>query len=385
MRYRVGVIGGGQLARMMIIPATNLGLEIKVLSEQADSSAKLATTQIGDYTDETTVFEFARGVDVVTFDHEHVPLTILEKLEQAGISVQPSSKALAHAQNKLVMRQALEKIGAPNPIWKAVSSAAELDSFIKDNGPEVIVKTPIGGYDGKGVRVVKSSGEVSDWLANQTLASLGGQLLVEQKVGFKRELSQLSARNRSGEFASWPVVETRQRQGVCSEVISPAPELSATLVSKSVEIAKLISEALDVTGMLAVEMFQTDSGELLVNELAMRPHNSGHFSIEGSVTSQFEQHLRAVLDLPLGSTDAVRPVAVMANLIGHSDITDYLENYPQIMTKFPGVKFHSYGKQPRLGRKLGHVTALGDFAASCLASAVSCRDQLLGINIANPG
>jgi 5-(carboxyamino)imidazole ribonucleotide synthase len=384
MRYRVGVIGGGQLARMMIIPATNLGLEIKVLSEHADSSAKLATTQIGDYTDEATVFEFARGVDVVTFDHEHVPLTILEKLEQAGISVQPSSKALAHAQNKLIMRQALEKIGAPNPIWKAVSSAAELDSFIKDHGPEVIVKTPIGGYDGKGVRVVTSSGEVSDWLEDLTLASLGGQLLAEQKVSFKRELSQLSARNRSGEFASWPVVETRQHQGVCSEVISPAPELPATLVSKSVEIAKLISESLDVTGMLAVEMFQTDSGELLVNELAMRPHNSGHFSIEGSVTSQFEQHLRAVLDLPLGSTEAVRPFAVMANLIGNSDKTDYLENYPQIMTKFPGVKIHSYGKSPRVGRKLGHVTVLGDFAASCLATAVSCRDQLLGINIANP-
>jgi 5-(carboxyamino)imidazole ribonucleotide synthase len=384
MRYRVGVIGGGQLARMMIIPATNLGLELKVLSEQADSSAKLATSQIGDYTDEATVIEFAQGVDVVTFDHEHVPLTILEKLEQAGISVQPSSKALAHAQNKLVMRQALAKIGAPNPIWKAVSSAAELDSFIKDHGPEVIVKTPIGGYDGKGVRVVKSSSDVSDWLDGPTLASLGGQLLAEQKVSFTRELSQLSARNRSGEFASWPVVETRQRQGVCSEVISPAPQLSATLVSKSVEIAKLISESLDVTGMLAVEMFQTDSGELLVNELAMRPHNSGHFSIEGSVTSQFEQHLRAVLDLPLGSTDAVRPVAVMANLIGNSDVTDYLENYPQIMTKFPGVKIHSYGKSPRVGRKLGHVTVLGDLAAGCLATAVSCRDQLLGINIANP-
>jgi 5-(carboxyamino)imidazole ribonucleotide synthase len=369
---------------MMIIPATNLGIELRVLSEQADSSAKLATTQVGDYTNEKTVMEFAQGVDVVTFDHEHVPLAILSKLEQAGIRVQPSSKALAHAQNKLIMRQALEKIGAPNPIWKAVSSAAELDSFIKDHGPEVIVKTPIGGYDGKGVRVVTSSGEVSDWLEDLTLASLGGQLLAEQKVNFKRELSQLSARNRSGEFASWPVVETRQRQGVCSEVISPAPELSATLVSKSVEIAKLISESLDVTGMLAVEMFQTDSGELLVNELAMRPHNSGHFSIEGSVTSQFEQHLRAVLDLPLGSTDAVRPVAVMANLIGNSDVPDYLENYPQIMTKFPGVKIHSYGKSPRMGRKLGHVTVLGDVAASCLATAVSCRDQLLGINIANP-
>ena len=383
-RYRVGVIGGGQLARMMIIPATNLGIELRVLSEQADSSAKLATTQVGDYTNEKTVMEFAQGVDVVTFDHEHVPLAILSKLEQAGIRVQPSSKALAHAQNKLVMRQALEKIGAPNPIWKAVSSATELEQFINDHGPEVIVKTPIGGYDGKGVRVVKSASDVSEWLEGPTLASLGGQLLAEQKVSFKRELSQLSARSSSGEFASWPVVETRQRQGVCSEVISPAPELPEHLVSKSVEIAKLISESLDVTGMLAVEMFQTDSGELVVNELAMRPHNSGHFSIEGSVTSQFEQHLRAVLDLPLGSTEAVRPVAVMANLIGNSDKNDYTENYPQVMLKFPAVKIHSYGKSPRVGRKLGHVTVLGESTASCLELAVSCRDQLLGINITNP-
>ncbi len=378
--YRVGVIGGGQLARMMICPATNLGLELRVLSEESDSSAQLATTQIGDYTNEAIVTEFARSVDVVTFDHEHVPLKLLEKLEQAGIRVQPSSKALAHAQNKLVMRQALERIGAPNPIWKAVSTPMELTQFIAEHGPEVIVKTPIGGYDGKGVRVVRSSDEVSDWLEEKTLSSLGGQLLAEQKVSFKRELSQLSARNTSGDFASWPVVETRQHLGVCSEVISPAPNLSEELSSKSVEIAKLISESLGVTGMLAVEMFETVTGEILVNELAMRPHNSGHFSIEGSVTSQFEQHLRAVLDLPLGSTEAIKPVAVMANLIGNSDSNDFLESYPQVMSSFRGVKVHSYGKSPRVGRKLGHVTVLGDSVASCLELAISFRDQLLETN-----
>ena len=374
--YRVGVIGGGQLARMMIVPAINLGLELKVLAENEESSAQLATTVVGDFNDATTVLNFAKTVDVITFDHEHVPLTILEQLEQTGISVQPSSKALAHAQNKLVMRSALEKIGAPNPNWAAVSAASQLDDFIKEHGPEVIVKTPIGGYDGKGVRVVSSSEQVSGWFEESMISSLGGQLLVEQKVQFKRELAQLCARNPDGEFESWPVVETRQRNGVCSEVLSPAPKISSELSARAVEIAKLISESLGVTGNLAVELFENTDGELLVNELAMRPHNSGHFTIEGSTTSQFEQHLRAVLNLPLGKTDSLKPAAVMANLLGVSDSKNFLENYSQVMSKFPGVKIHSYGKSPRLGRKLGHITVVGEDIDSCLETAEAARSLL---------
>ena len=374
--YRVGVIGGGQLARMMIAPASHLGIELKVLAETENSSAALAATMVGDFTDAATVVEFAKSVDVITFDHEHVPLTILQQLENQGVSVQPSSKALAHAQNKLVMRKALEKIGAPNPIWEEVSTAVQLDNFIKEHGPEVIVKTPIGGYDGKGVRVVSSSDQVSDWLAEPMISSLGGALLVEQKVSFKRELAQLSARNPSGDFVSWPVVETRQKNGVCSEVLSPAPETSSELSKRAVEIAQLISESLGVTGNLAVEMFETLEGELLVNELAMRPHNSGHFTIEGSVTSQFEQHLRAVLNLPLGKADPLEPVAVMANLLGVSDSKNFMDNYSQVMSKFPQVKIHSYGKSPRLGRKLGHITVVGHNLDSCLETAEAARNEL---------
>ena len=375
-QYRVGVIGGGQLARMMIAPASNLGIELKVLAEQENSSAKLAATLVGDFNDIATVLDFAKTVDVITFDHEHVPIAVLEQLEQQGISVQPPSKALAHAQNKLVMRKALDKIGAPNPIWSAVVTATELDEFISEHGPEVIVKTPIGGYDGKGVRVVSSSDQVLDWLSEPMLFSLGGQLLVEQKVQFKRELAQLSARNQSGEFVSWPVVETRQKNGVCSEVLSPAPNLSAEVSEQAVQIAKLISESLGVTGTLAVEMFETTTGELLVNELAMRPHNSGHFTIEGSVTSQFEQHLRAVLNLPLGKTDPLKPIAVMANVLGASDSKNFMENYSAVMTAFPQAKIHSYGKTPRLGRKLGHVTVVGENLDDCLQTAQAARDQL---------
>jgi 5-(carboxyamino)imidazole ribonucleotide synthase len=374
--YRVGVIGGGQLARMMIAPASILGIELKVLAETENSSAAAAATLVGDFTDLETVTNFAKTVDVITFDHEHVPLAILEQLEKQGISVQPPAKALAHAQNKLVMRRALEKIGAPNPIWKAVSKASQLDEFINEHGPEVICKTPIGGYDGKGVRVVSSSDQVSDWLQEPMISSLGGQLLVEQKVQFKRELAQLSARNPNGDFASWVVVETRQKNGVCSEVLSPAPNITADLSAKAVQISKLISESLGVTGNLAVEMFETEAGGLLVNELAMRPHNSGHFTIEGSITSQFEQHLRAVSNLPLGKTDSIKKVAVMANLLGVSDSKDFMDNYPQVMSNFPEINIHSYGKAPRLGRKLGHITVVGDDLETCLQTAEAARNQL---------
>jgi 5-(carboxyamino)imidazole ribonucleotide synthase len=364
---------------MLTAPAINLGIDLKVLSEAKNSSAKLATSVIGDYTDLKTVMDFAKEVDVITFDHEHVPLHILEAVEASGVCVQPSAKALAHAQNKLVMRKALEAIGAPNPRWLAVSTPAELESFIAEVGPEVIVKTPIGGYDGKGVLLVESATEVSNWFEAKTLALLGGQLLVEEKVVFKRELAQLSARNTSGEFRSWPVVETRQKNGVCSEVLAPAPNLNRELSEKAKDIAEMISSALNVTGNLAVEMFETQDGRLLVNELAMRPHNSGHFSIEGSTTSQFEQHLRAVLDLPLGDTD-VPEVAVMVNLLGISDEFDFMENYPQTMKAFPAAKIHSYGKSPRIGRKLGHITVIGGTHESALASALQARTMLLGVH-----
>ena len=378
MVNRVGVIGGGQLARMMLAPAIELGIELKVLAETENSSASIATTTVGDYTDLQTVLDFASGVDVITFDHEHVPLAILEALESQGKSVQPPSKALAHAQNKLVMRKALAKIGAPNPNWRAVSSKEQLDEFIAEFGPEVIVKTPIGGYDGKGVRVVSDASSVSDWLEPKSLLSLGGELLAEEKVSFTRELAQLSARNPSGEFKAWPVVETRQKDGVCSEVLAPAPNVSKELASESMRIAELISSSLGVTGNLAVEMFETQDGRLLVNELAMRPHNSGHFSIEGATTSQFEQHLRAVLDLPLGDT-SMEQMAVMVNLLGVSNDRDFVENYEQAVQEFPGAKIHAYGKSPRIGRKLGHITVVDKSLDSALDQATKARFAVLGV------
>jgi 5-(carboxyamino)imidazole ribonucleotide synthase len=367
MSFRVGVIGGGQLARMMIEPALAMGLEIKVFAESAGSSAAMAATQIGDYTQFAEVREFAKTVDVITFDHEHVPLDVLEALEAEGVSVQPPSKALRFAQNKLEMRSRLTELGLPMPVWAEIKTADELDTFISENGGVAILKTPIGGYDGKGVAVVRQASDAAEWLDN--IADFGGSLLAEQKVDFVRELAQLVARRPSGEIRHWPLVQTVQRDGVCSEVLVPAPNTSAEALDRAAMIAETVANGLGVTGVLAVEMFETADGQFFINELAMRPHNSGHFSIEGSVTSQFEQHLRAVLDLPLGSVDSVSSHSVMVNLLGVDDTNDFVSRYPRALAAHPAAKFHTYGKSARKGRKMGHVTVVGNDEAQVLSEA----------------
>jgi 5-(carboxyamino)imidazole ribonucleotide synthase len=364
---RIGVIGGGQLARMMIPPAINLGLEIKVLAERADSSAHLAATVIGDFNSLEVVRAFASTVDVLTFDHEHVPLSVLEVLEAEGVNVQPPSKALVFAQNKLQMRKRLSALGLPLPVWTEIQSTSDLDKFVSEIGGPVILKTPIGGYDGKGVRVVGSSADAEDWFEN--LSQYGGSLLAEEKVDFVRELAQLSARRTSGEFLAWPIVETIQEHGVCSTVLAPAPKVSDFTIQTASEMANTIAESLGVTGVLAVEMFEARDGRLLINELAMRPHNSGHFSIEGSVTSQFEQHLRAVLDLPLGSTAATGTHAAMINLLGVDDKNDFVQALGAAFAAHPDAKVHTYGKIARAGRKMGHVTVVSGSAEQALAEA----------------
>ncbi|MEY4310323.1 MAG: hypothetical protein RLZ71_249 [Actinomycetota bacterium] len=368
---KIGVIGGGQLARMMVAPAVALGLEIKVLAETEGSSAAIAATQVGDYNQLEVVRAFARTVDVITFDHEHVPLSILETLEAEGVSVQPSPKALRFAQNKLEMRKRLGALGLPMPAWTEVNTASELQEFLDANGSVAILKTPIGGYDGKGVKVVRSVDDAGEWLA------LGTPLLAEQKVDFVREVAQLSARNPQGDFRAWPLVQTVQRDGVCAEVLAPAPNAEA-LLDGAARIAKTVAEGLGVTGVLAVEMFETADGELVINELAMRPHNSGHFSIEGSVTSQFEQHIRAVAGLPLGETALTKTHAVMINLLGVDDTNTFVEHYPAAMASHPAAKFHTYGKSARKGRKMGHVTVVADDANWALAEARAAAAVLLG-------
>jgi len=350
---RVGVIGGGQLARMMIPAAVRLGVELRVLAEAPGSSAALAATSVGDYRDAATVLAFARDVDVVTFDHEHVPQPVLAALLDAGVAVRPGPSALRFAQDKLDMRARLAELGAPQPDWAEVATAEELDAFIAEHGGVAVVKTPRGGYDGKGVRVVRDSAEAADWLAG------GAPLLVEERVGFVRELAQQVARRPSGEYAVYPLVESEQRDGVCAEVIAPAPR-AGRVAQAAARVAVSIAEGLDVTGMLAVELFETDDERILVNELAMRPHNSGHWSIDGAVTDQFEQHLRAVLDLPLGATDIRAPWTVMVNLLGGPADGDLDRGRRLALADQPTAAVHLYGKAPRPGRKIGHVTAYGE-------------------------
>ncbi|HEV7624800.1 MAG TPA: 5-(carboxyamino)imidazole ribonucleotide synthase [Amnibacterium sp.] len=350
---RVGVLGGGQLARMMVPAAIELGIDIAVLGEGPDASARIAVSRVGAASDTDAVLEFARDVDVITFDHEHVPQPVLAALVDAGVAVRPGPGALTHAQDKLVLRRRMAELGVPQPAWAEVADEAELDAFLASRGGRGVVKTPRGGYDGKGVRVVASGAEAADWLAD-------GPLLAEELVDFRRELAQQVARRPSGEMVAWPLVETVQGGGVCREVIAPAPHSAGRIADLACDIAMTVAEALDVTGTLAVELFETTDQRILVNELAMRPHNSGHWTIDGSTTSQFEQHLRAVLDLPLGATGCRDPWSVMVNVLGGPEDGDLDSRVPAVLAADPTVKLHLYGKAPRPGRKIGHVTTTGD-------------------------
>lgn len=360
MALRVGVVGGGQLARMMIAPAEELGIEIHVLAETEGMSAALAATAVGDYRDADTVLRFARDVDVLTFDHEHVPQDVLSALVDAGVAVHPGPAPLAVAQDKLVMRARMAELGMPQPAWAAVSDQAALQEFLDAHGGRAVVKTPRGGYDGKGVRVVSVATEADDWFTALAEDAGGGALLVEELVDFTRELAQQVARRTSGEVRAYPLVATTQRDGVCAEVIAPAPRAGERLERAAAQIGVAVAEGLGVTGMLAVELFETSDERILINELAMRPHNSGHWTQDGAVTSQFEQHLRAVLDLPLGSTDAIAPWSVMINILGGPAEGGLTERFAPAMAAHPTAKIHTYGKDPRPGRKVGHVNVSGD-------------------------
>ena len=290
----------------------------------------------------------------MTFDHEHVPGRVLAELESAGVLVRPGSAALRYTQDKLAMRALLASRGVPCPRYAAVASVADVEEFAAGSWP-VVLKAVSGGYDGKGVWVCTSPAAAAEVVAH------GIALLAEEFVPFRRELAALVAKSPSGQGAAYPVVQTVQVDGICREVIAPAPGLDPEVAAAAQAQALRIASSLDVTGLLAVELFETAAGGLLVNELAMRPHNSGHWTIDGARTSQFEQHLRAVLDLPLGSCALSGPFTVMANLLGGTD-PDIYDRYIHVMAGDPAVKVHFYGKEVRLGRKIGHVTITGDSA-----------------------
>jgi 5-(carboxyamino)imidazole ribonucleotide synthase len=352
---------------MMAEPAAAMGVPLRLLAEAEGVSAAqvIPDHTVGDYTDLPTLQALVDGCRVVTFDHEHVPTDHLHALEAAGVEVRPGPEALVHAQDKVVMRAALDRIGAPLPRHAVVADADEVVAF----GLPCVLKTSRGGYDGKGVWFVATAEDCAP--AFETAARTGVRILVEEHVDFRRELSALVARSPSGQAAAYPVVESVQRDGICHEVVAPAPGLSDALATEAQSLALRIARELGVTGILAVELFETVDGRGLVNELAMRPHNTGHWSQDGAVTSQFENHLRAVLDLPLGSPVARAPWTVMVNILGGpADSGGRLyDGYPHALARDPRLRVHLYGKEPRPGRKVGHVNAYGDDLQECLERA----------------
>jgi len=355
------MVGGGQLARMTHQAAIALGQTLRVLAISTDDSAAQVTPDvvIGSHTNLDDLRRVAAGADVLTFDHEHVPNELLEKLVAEGVNVAPPPGALAHAQDKLVMRRRLEALGAPVPRYAAAEHLDDLMVFAgRIDGP-LVVKAARGGYDGRGVRMAADSAEAAE-IARGYLDS-GVPVLIEERVAVRRELSAVVARSPFGQGAAWPVVETVQRDGICVLVIAPAPELPDDVGATAQQLALRLAAQLGVVGVLAVELFEAEAGGLLVNELAMRPHNSGHWTMDGSRTSQFEQHLRAVLDYPLGSTDATVPLTVMANVLGAAQPPAMTldERLHHLYARMPDARVHLYGKRERPGRKIGHINFLG--------------------------
>ncbi|MDX6210060.1 MAG: 5-(carboxyamino)imidazole ribonucleotide synthase [Frankiales bacterium] len=374
----VGIVGGGQLARMTQQAAIALGVRLRVLSDTADDSAALVSpfTTVGNYRSYEDLAAFAVGCDVITFDHEHVPLEHLQRLATSGVTVRPGPAALPFVQDKIRMRERLGAFGVPIPAWTVVARAADLPTFGDEQGWPVVVKTASGGYDGKGVWFPASADEA---IALFERIAAGGRVYVEERVDFDRELSAMVARSATGELRVWPVVETVQTGGVCTEVLAPAPSLDPRLAVEAQTIAKSVAEDLGVVGVMAVELFEVD-GRLLVNELAMRPHNSGHWTIEGARTSQFEQHLRAVLGWPLGETTLAGEATAMANALGGAgpEADNLACRLPQVLAMDPGAHVHLYGKSVRPGRKIGHVTVVGDDIAENRRRARAAADLLQG-------
>ncbi|MBM7441814.1 5-(carboxyamino)imidazole ribonucleotide synthase [Streptomyces sp. HB132] len=374
----VGMVGGGQLARMTHEAGIPLGLKFKLLSDTPQDSAAQVVGEVvvGDYRDLETLRAFARGCDVITFDHEHVPTEHLRALEADGIPVRPGPDALVHAQDKGVMRARLTEIGAPCPRHRIVKDAADAAAFADEvGGFPVILKTVRGGYDGKGVWVVRSEADAAEPFR------AGVPVLAEEKVDFTRELAANIVRSPHGQAVAYPVVESIQVDGVCDTVIAPAPDLDERLAGEAQQLALRIAAELGVVGHLAVELFETrgPDGEpgILVNELAMRPHNSGHWTQDGAVTSQFANHVRAVLDLPLGDPRPRATWTVMSNVLG-GDYPDMYQAYLHCMARDPQLKIHMYGKDVKPGRKVGHVNTYGDDLADVRERARHAADYLRG-------
>lgn len=359
----IGIIGAGQLARMSIAPAAALGINLILFAQDSsDSAAQISPHVVGDYRDLAAVLEFASQCDVITFEHELVPPSVIKGLEIKGIRVFPTSKSFQYSQDKVAMRQKLEKFPAPS--WKVLNENDYEFDF------PFIAKKISGGYDGRGVWKINSKEEIIKILRENP------KVLAEELIDFNFEISVMVARSPHGQATSWAPTQTIQEDEICTSTIAPAPDLSAALAERAQQLALEIAEEVELIGVMAVEMFVRDD-DLFINELAMRPHNSGHWTIDGARTSQFEQHLRAVLDLPLGDPSMTAPFAVMGNILGGAK-TDMYRPYLHLMARNPDLKFHHYRKEIRPGRKVGHVTAIGSDLLELTQTVQHAREYMTG-------
>jgi len=359
----VGVIGAGQLARMMVAPATALGVNLILFAQSADDSgAQITHHIIGDYNDLESLKSFAAQCDVVTFEHELVPLSVITGLEASGVRIYPPSTAFLYSQDKAEMRAKLQSF--PAPAWKVATSTQEVDQY------PLIAKAISGGYDGRGVWKINSQDELAEVLKTTP------RLLIEELISFDSEIAVMVARSPHGQATSWAPTETIQEDGICTLTITPAQSVAPEIAEQAQKLALDIAQEVGVIGVMAVEMF-VKGEHLYINELAMRPHNSGHWTIDGSRTSQFEQHLRAILDLPLGDPAMTHHFAVMGNILG-GEKTDMYRPYLHLMARNPDIKFHQYKKEVRVGRKIGHVTAVGSDLLQLTTDVKHARDYMSG-------
>ncbi|MEJ6574104.1 MAG: 5-(carboxyamino)imidazole ribonucleotide synthase [Actinomycetes bacterium] len=363
---RVGVIGAGQLARMMAVAANDLGIDFKVFAAiPNDSAAQVSHFVLGDYSDIDSVLDFAKGCDVLTFEHELVPQGVIRAVEAAGIKVYPRSESFTYSQDKLEMRRKITELNLPNPKWqKYQGKECEI-------GFPLIAKLPAGGYDGRGVFQIDSEAQLHE------LHKKTGMLLLEEKINFDYEISVMVARSPHNQAATWPATLTIQSNGICTSTVTPVPEISDLLANKVQAAALEIASGISLVGVMAVEMFIVGD-DFYINELALRPHNSGHWTIEGCLTSQFEQHLRAILDLPLGSTAMRSKFAVMGNVLGGAK-SDMYRPYLHLMARTPELKFHQYGKEVKPGRKIGHVTMCGENLLQLQQEVTHAVDYMNGV------
>ncbi len=371
----IGIVGAGQLSRMLIEAAIPLGLNVRLLAAAPQDGAALVSPHVlvGPPASYEPLSSLAALSTVLTFDHELVDVPVLERLEREGHTLRPSSKTIAIAQDKGRQRTLFERRGLPVPAYAFARSTADVLAFGRDHGWPVVLKAVRGGYDGRGVWMVADA-NAAEQLVEQLLGS-GIELLVEKRVAIEQELAVLVARRPGGQTAVYPAVETVQVEGICREILAPAA-ISDSLAAEARRLALAVADAVDACGILALELFLV-GGTLIINEIAARPHNSGHYTIEGSITSQFENHLRAILDWPLGATDLVRPAVATVNVLGMLATGDLLANLPAALA-IEGVRVHLYGKEPRPGRKIGHVTALGQEHAEARRRAAAAAAILAG-------